>query len=262
MRRADGAVRWMQLSSTPSRLPTGGLSGTASRRMSPRRESELRIEHLNRVYAVLSGINHTNRARKRSVGHVRGGVSHRRGEGAVSHGWIGMLEPDGARIRPVASAGMVDGYLDLLNIDLRNPPEACGPVVRAMLMGSHVISNDIERDQLYSPWRNEALRRGYRSSGVFPIKAGGQLAGHISLYADETGFFDKDELLLLDELAMDIGFAYESHNLELRRQAAEASFKQSEERFAQNFPHHAHPISFSRLEDGIMVDRQRKAFCA
>ena len=255
MRRPDGALRWMQLSSTPSRLPDGRFVWDGIETdITENSEAALRIEHLNRVYAVLSGINHTIVREKDPDTMFAAACRIAVEKGRFRMAWIGMLEPDGARLKPVASAGTVDGYLDLLNIDLRNPPEACGPAVRAMLTGSHVISNDIERDQLYAPWSNEALRRGYRSSGVFPIKAGGRLVGHISLYADEPGFFDKDEILLLDELAMDIGFACETHNLELRRQAAEASFKQSEERFARIFHSSPIPISFSRLEDGIIID--------
>jgi PAS domain S-box-containing protein len=255
MRRADGALRWMQLSSTPHRLPDGRFVWDGIETdVTENSEAALRIEHLNRVHAVLSGINHTIVREKDPLAMFAAACRIAVEKGRFRMAWIGMLEPDGARIKPAASAGMVDGYLDLLDIDLRNRPEACGPAVRAMLTGSHVISNDIERDQIYAPWRNEALRRGYRSSGVFPIKAGDRLVGHISLYADEPGFFDKDEILLLNELAMDIGFACETHNLELRRQAAEASFKQSEERFARIFHITPIPISFSRLEDGIMVD--------
>jgi len=255
MRRTDGALRWMQLSSTPFRLPDGrcGWDGIETD-VTESHEAELRIEHLNRVYAVLSGINHTIVREKDPQSMFTAACRIAVEKGRFHMAWIGLIDGDGARLKPVASAGVVDGYLDLVNIDLRDSARSNGPAARAVLTGEHVICNDIEHDPLYAPWRAEAIRRGYRSSGGFPIKSEGRVVGVFSLYADEPGFFDKEELTLLDELAMDIGFAFESHGVELRRQVAEASFKQSEERFARIFHITPIPISFSQLDDGIMID--------
>ncbi|HEV2691792.1 MAG TPA: PAS domain S-box protein, partial [Verrucomicrobiae bacterium] len=255
IRRADGALRWMQLSSTPRRLPDGRFVWDGIETdVTEIRETELRIEHLNRVYAVLSGINHTIVREKEPATMFAAACRIAVEKGRFHMAWVGLLDADGARLKPVASAGLVDGYLDLLNIDLRDPLHANGPAAKVILSGDHVICNDIEHDPLFAPWRQEALRRGYRSFGGFPIKAEGRVVGLFALYADEPGFFDKEEISLLDELAMDISFAFESHGLELRRRAVEVSFKQSEERFARIFHVTPIPISFSQLEDGVMID--------
>jgi GAF domain-containing protein len=62
---------------------------------------------------------------------------------------------------------------------------------------------------LYRPWKSFALNLGYQSLAAFPIKHQGRAVGVFNLYASEVGFFDDEEVKLLDEMAMDISFAFE-----------------------------------------------------
>jgi GAF domain-containing protein len=64
------------------------------------------------------------------------------------------------------------------------------------------------------------LQRGYRASAAFPIRVGGRVIGTFNLYADSADLFDAVELHLLDELALDLGFALEfiEAETELHRQ--------------------------------------------
>jgi diguanylate cyclase (GGDEF)-like protein len=57
--------------------------------------------------------------------------------------------------------------------------------------------------------RQEAAARGLRSLAILPLVVAGKSAGVLALYASESGFFDQDEMKLLEELAGDIGFALE-----------------------------------------------------
>jgi GAF domain-containing protein len=131
--------------------------------------------------------------------------------------WIGKFNPETQKLKVIASSGVVDGYTDLVRIDLRDGTNTTGPGVRCILTGGHAICNDIANDPLYPPWRDEAVRRGYRSSGGFPLKVDSQVVGVFGLYADEPGFFNEEELRLLDELAMDISFALEIDRREQER---------------------------------------------
>ncbi|MDI1314363.1 GAF domain-containing protein [Prosthecobacter sp.] len=106
------------------------------------------------------------------------------------------------KVLPAASAGVVEGYLDLVNIDLRDKARSSGPSGRSFLSGEHVTCIDVEHDPLMAPWREEMLKRGYRSSASFPLKAGGKVSGVFTLHSDQAGFFNDEEMLLLDELAM------------------------------------------------------------
>jgi GAF domain-containing protein len=58
-------------------------------------------------------------------------------------------------------------------------------------------------------YRNEAARRGYRSSAGIPIRNGSTCIGAMRFYAAEPGFFSDQEIYLLQELIDDISFALE-----------------------------------------------------
>ena len=74
------------------------------------------------------------------------------------------------------------------------------------------------------------MRRGYRSSGAFPLRVGSRVIGSLTMYAGEPGFFTDEEVSLLESLAHDVSFAMESMEREAQRRQAEAALKESEER--------------------------------
>jgi PAS domain S-box-containing protein len=198
-----------------------------------RRHKEQRIRQLNRTYSVLSDINQLIvRAREpRSIfeGACRIAVE----KGGFRMAWIGMLDAAAKALTPMASAGVIDGYLDTMSIDPRNTSSAARPVMSALATGAHQICNDIARDAAAASWREPALRLGYRASAAFPLTIAGKIVGTFSLYAGEPDLFDPEELRLLDELAMDISFALEGCEREGARQRAIEQLSFSEVRFRE-----------------------------
>ena len=92
-------------------------------------------------------------------------------------------------------------------------------------------ANDIENDKNMLPWKENALRLGYKSSAAFPLKVFGKVIGAFSIYANQKDFFHVQEIRLLDEMAMDISFALEFLETEKIRIKTEENLYQSEERF-------------------------------
>ena len=175
-----------------------------------RKEQEARVLRLNRVYSVLSGINTTIvRVRDRQelfTEACRIAVEH----GQFRMAWIGLLDSEGVNVTPVVKTGFEDGYLDRIGLSTRDDdPDGCKLVARALREKTSVVCNDIGTDPQMARWREEALRRGYRSVVVFPLLMGEKTAGVFALYAPETGFFDAEEMKLLTEMAGDISFALE-----------------------------------------------------
>lgn len=171
------------------------------------REHETRIVRLNRVYAVLSGINGL-------IVHVRNRdeLLDRACRVAVQQGqfrmaMIGLVVGD--EIKPVAHSGFDDGYVEQnIRISLSGAdPDGAGPTATAMREKRVRIANNIADDPVMAPWRDAALQRGYRSSVTLPLLVDQALVGCISLYASEPDFFNDEEMKLLDELARDIAFA-------------------------------------------------------
>jgi len=70
------------------------------------------------------------------------------------------------------------------------------------------VVNFIESDPAtLIPWREEALRRGFHSCAVLPIRLQNRPFGVIAVYAGQAGFFDDETLWLLEEVTSDLSFA-------------------------------------------------------
>ncbi|MHB8905536.1 MAG: PAS domain S-box protein [Melioribacteraceae bacterium] len=180
-----------------------------------------RIQKLNRIYAVLSNINQVI-VRVHDIDRLFNEICRIAVEdGKFRMVWIGMVNTDSKKVEVAASAGFTSDYLAKINIDLNDEKRSQGPTGRTIISGSHFISNDIEHDESMIPWRDDAKKHGYKSSASFPIKVFGKVHGVFNMYSSEAGFFDEDEIKLLDELAMDISFALEFIEREAQRKEAE-----------------------------------------
>jgi len=189
-----------------------------------RRKAEDHVRQLNRVYAVLSQINETIVREKDSQALLETACRIAVEKGRFLMAWVGMINPSTLQVDPIASSADKDGYLHQIRIDFNNP-EAKGPTANCLRSGHHAICNDIDTDSAYQPWRANALSCGYRSSAAFPLKVDGETIGVFCLYADQPGFFVGDELLLLDEMAMDISFALEVNRHEEERRKGEEELR-------------------------------------
>jgi PAS domain S-box-containing protein len=198
-----------------------------------RTRAEEHARRVSRLYQVLSEINQLI-VREHDPAKLFQGVCRIAVEsGGLRMAWVGRLDSDTRTVVPMATAGRVDGFLDGIHIDLRNPGLSACPTGRALHSGEHILTNDIRTDPQFVPWREAALDRGYGSAGVFPFHLGGRPAGTINLYSDTPGFFDAEEVSLLDKLAMDLGFALEVSRREEEQSRTELALRDSEVRFRE-----------------------------
>jgi len=190
--------------------------------ISERKQAEEHTRRLNRVYTVLSDINQTIVREKDSKAMLKSACRIAVEKGKFRMAWIGMIDPESQTLEPIASSGNVDGYLDLVKINLRAPSTETetGPVATCFRTGKHSTCDDIEH-QLFRPWRSDALRQGFKSVAAFPLRCEGLMVGVFCLYASELAFFDDDEIQVLDEMAMDISFALEVNRHEDERRKGE-----------------------------------------
>ena len=139
--------------------------------------------------------------------------------------WVGLIDKENRIVVPVCHEGHEDGYLSLIKVSLDPIPTGMGPTGTAMREQRHYICNDIRTDPAIQPWREEAMRRGYRSSMALPIFKFGELFGIFSLYSDEYHFFDEEEVRMLDEVVRDISFTLEIFEKEGLRKKAEKGLR-------------------------------------
>jgi len=158
--------------------------------------AEERIKRLNRVYAVLSGINAAIvRIRdRRELFEESCRVAVEAGRFVMA--WIGVVDREASVVKPVASAGDVRDFFDSALTE------------RAIRAKLPAISNDVKNDP-QKLMRKELDERGINSLAVIPLIVNDEAVGALALYAADGGFFDEEEMRLLLELAGDISFALE-----------------------------------------------------
>ena len=208
-RRRDGTTVDVSLSISPIMDAHGRVVGASkiARDITERKRAERRIRHLNRVYAVLSGIN----ALIVRV-HDRDELFREACRIAVDTGnftlaWIGVVDPTAMRIEIVAQHGGDQEYIARVPLELTNPgAPGSGLAGIAFAGGRPVISNDVSRDARFQ-LKEESAQRGIRSTTYMPLIFGNAVVGVLALYSAELGFFDEVEMRLLEELASDIAFA-------------------------------------------------------
>ena len=175
-----------------------------------RKRAETQIIRLNRLYGIVSGINAAI-VRTRNRQELFTEACHI----AVEHGqfrmaWIGSVDSKGTGLSPLAWSGFDEGYFDKITQAIRNnKADTLVLAVRALQEKTPVVCNDIDSDPQLAHWRIDALQRGYRSMGAFPLMGDSQPVGLFVLYAPELNFFDVEEIKLLTELTANISYALE-----------------------------------------------------
>jgi PAS domain S-box-containing protein len=150
--------------------------------------------------------------------------------------WAGFAEEDEARsIRPVASAGFEDGYIEGLKLTWADTERGRGPTGTAIRTGRVCHCLNMLTSPAFEPWRGEAVKRGYASSVALPLTAGGRTFGALSVYAREPEAFTEDEVKLLTDLATDFAQGVMSLRVRAAQERAEKAVRESEERYRTLF---------------------------
>jgi PAS domain S-box-containing protein len=225
----EGRLIDVSVCASPIKDATGKVIGVSkiARNITERKQAESRIRYLNRVYAVLSDINQTIVREKNPAVMLNTACRIAVEKGQFRMAWVGMADKTARYVKLTAHAGATADTLKILPGLLGDETHdcACSLTLQALKTGAHATCNDIEHDPQTVVWRNDALQRGYRAMASLPLKVEHKVVGTFNLYADESDFFDAEELRLMDELAMDIGFALEVSQRETARHASEASYR-------------------------------------
>lgn len=199
--------RWFLLTVTPlaGESPHGVVVMHTD--LTDRKAAERTINHLNRVYAVLSGINTLIVRVHNRDDLFRDACRIAVEEGGFRMAMIEVAEPGTAKLVPVASAGKDASLVRAIKAILAAPDTAPTTMsARALNEKKILVANDSQHDPqvVFSP--NYAAA-GVRAIAVLPLLVADKAVGVLALYAGEKDFFQDEEMKLLTELAGDIGFA-------------------------------------------------------
>ncbi|BDQ12914.1 PAS domain S-box protein [Sediminibacterium sp. TEGAF015] len=142
--------------------------------------------------------------------------------GGFLFAFVGLRDDINETIQPYKFAGFESGYLEYFkkHISLKNTPEGNGPSGRTIRDGKIYYCNDIENDQAMTPWKEEALKRGYRSSLTMPIRVENRTIAQLAFYANKPNFFTEEEMALIHRINENINYAMSNFALFEKHQAA------------------------------------------
>ena len=191
-----------------------------------RLRAEEATSRANRVYAVISQINQmivrTHDQDEIFAEACRIAIK----DGKFCMAWVGLIDEKNQVVKPVAWDGVEQGYLtQIKTISSRDTSQGRGPTGTAVRERKTVYCDDIANDPRMAPWREEALKRGYRASIALPMIVHGRVIGAFTIYATEPFFFDETEIRLLEEVTGNIAFALEAKENEKKGKQAEEEIR-------------------------------------
>ena len=166
---------------------------------------------------------------------------------------VGYAENDAEKtVTWMAKAGFDDGYLEKAQITWSAEERGCGPIGTAIKTGETCLVRDILRNPQFTPWLEDARKKGYASVISLPLSEGPQTFGALSIYASELEAFDAQEVELLQKLAANLAYGISSSRNHAKRKQAAVALRKSEERYRTLFEHNlaaVFHISGERLLD-------------
>jgi PAS domain S-box-containing protein len=135
--------------------------------------------------------------------------------------WVGYAENDEARtVRPVASAGEGDGFLDRIHVSWADNEFGRGCIGPAIRTGKPVVVRRLGAQPAFAIWHNDLAPRGFESIMAVPLYQGGSVYGALAIYAREPEAFDASEVGLIAELGENLAHGIAA--LRARNERAEA----------------------------------------
>ena len=212
--RPDGTIRWLRARNFPIRDGSGRICrivGTADDVTEKKTQLD-KIARLTRVYAVLSGINsaivHTRDRNTLFQEACRIAVE----VGRFPFAWLGVVDWKAMEVSPAAWQGLEQELFRFIQPRLSLTKESSqgrlSKIARVVLDQTSWVSNDVNNDPS-AMLRDAMSAHGIQAVAILPLLVHGKTAAVLALHAAETGFFDGEEMKLLQELAGDIAFAIE-----------------------------------------------------
>lgn len=204
--------------------PEAGAVSIIFTDITSRKQTERTILHLNRLYAMLSGINHAIVHAVTPLSIFKEFCRVAVDAGGFKLAWVGVLDEATGTVKIAAASGET-GYLEGLEAAVDAETEGMGPVTIAVTEGTYYICNDFLQDESTRRWRGKAHSFGLYSVASVAIQQGEEVVGTLSLYAGEKGFFDAQQVDLLQQMGAEISFALDNLHQSVLRKAAEQALQ-------------------------------------
>ncbi len=199
-----------------------GKFGTIFDDITERKESELKISNLSRLYNALSQCNNAvvnTKSEEELFAEICRVVVD---VGGLKMAWVGKVVDSSLSVARVSVYGEGTSYLDGIQISVdADLPTGRGPGGTALRENRPVWCHNFQTDPLMAPWHDRASAHGWVAAAGIPLRIKGQPRAVLVLYSDLDNAFDPECRNLLLEVADNISFAMDSFEKEAARNAAE-----------------------------------------
>ncbi len=228
--RQDGGIRntlWEFICLTDAQGIPFGIQCTGLD-ISERIQNERRIEHLSRIYQVLSNANEAMLRIKtpQDLYAEICGIAVQKGSSQLA--WIAEKEPTTGLFAPLLLAGSADLPLEQLKIPA-DPLSQLEP-------GQAWVFNQLAQETNNQAWINTLSRKGLKACGVFPIYIEYQLQAVLGVAFEQAESLDHESVNLFSQLADNLGFALDFAATGAARRASDAA-NQAKSLFLANMSH-------------------------
>jgi PAS domain S-box-containing protein len=146
--------------------------------------------------------------------------------GGYRMAWIGYaINDENKSIKPIAMMGLGQDYVDKVRVTWADTERGRGPVGTAVRSKKPCIIKNVTTDPNFIPWREDAIRMGYNSVISLPLSAGDGPPGILTIYSEKPDAFDREEFILLRDLADNLTHGIISLRDRLKRAEVEAALK-------------------------------------
>jgi diguanylate cyclase (GGDEF)-like protein/PAS domain S-box-containing protein len=206
--KKDGTLIDVEITSHPLSFNERACRFVLAHDVTERLAAHDKIMRLSRIYAVSSGINaaitriHTRDALFDEVCRI---AVH---DGAFKTAWIGVFDRGSLDGRVVSWCGGDRSNIDRVRLTRRTDDiDSMRPACVAVREGRVVVCNDVATDPGLAPIAKDILEQGHRAVAALPLSSSGGVDAVMVFIADTVGFFDAEEVKLLDDLVGDLNFA-------------------------------------------------------
>lgn len=261
--KKDRTLFWGEINSSALNDDKGNPIGLIAiiHDITERKQMELQLQSVNRLYALLSDINEAIVKIKERDELFQTVCKIAVETGKFRMAWVGLVDQKSGTIKPVTYYGHEEGFLNAIHFNVKDPVLAGTPSASAIREGKLITIDNIEAGGIVPQRRVESLKRGYRSVAVVPLKLKGKFIANFTMYAEKPEFFTDEERGLLQEIGEDISFALDTIETEAGRKQAEEALRQSEEKFYKAFHLSPEAITITSVKDGRFFEVNEALLC-
>jgi PAS domain S-box-containing protein len=146
--------------------------------------------------------------------------------GGYRMAWIGYaINDENKSIEPIAMVGLGQDYVEKAKVTWADTERGRGPSGTALRSMKPCIIKNVTTDPNFIPWREDAIKMGYNSVIGLPLSAGDGPPGVLTIYSEKPDAFDREEFILLQDLADNLTHGIISLRDRLKRAEVEAALK-------------------------------------